>query len=80
MNELCYTKILEVVMTTKERVLSEIDKLTEDQLEELYKIVCHFLQEKPAKNSGFLATLSQIQIDGPEDFAANLDLYLSGEK
>jgi hypothetical protein len=42
--------------------------------------VCHFLQEKPAKNSGFLATLSQIQIDGPEDFAANLDLYLSGEK
>jgi hypothetical protein len=27
-----------------------------------------------------MTKLRQIQIDAPEDFAVNLDLYLSGEK
>ncbi|ACF43126.1 hypothetical protein Ppha_0837 [Pelodictyon phaeoclathratiforme BU-1] len=27
-----------------------------------------------------MTKLRQIQIDAPEDFAANLDIYLSGEK
>ena len=32
------------------------------------------------KRKGLLARLQEIQIDGPEDFAENFDLYASGEK
>jgi hypothetical protein len=69
-------------MTTKERILAEIEGLSEEQLEALYALVKQFLQaqrKRPAQ-PGFLEQLSRIQIDGPEDFAENIDLYLSGEK
>jgi hypothetical protein len=40
-----------------------------------------FIQSKrPAKPRSLMATLRGIQIDAPPDFAANLDLYVSGEK
>jgi hypothetical protein len=69
-------------MTTKEKILQELDNLNEEELEAFHELVRQFLQtrqEKPAQPS-LLERLSRIQIDGPEDFAQNIDLYLSGEK
>lgn len=68
-------------MTTKELINAEMDKLDEDGLNELYNFVQNLAQSKArAGKRGLLSKLQEIQIDAPEDFAANLDLYLSGEK
>jgi hypothetical protein len=50
-------------------------------LDALYALIKQFIQSKrPAKPRSLMATLRGIQIDAPPDFAANLDLYVSGEK
>lgn len=68
-------------MTTKELINAEIDKLGEEDLNELYNFVQTLAQSKTRIGKrGLLSKLQEIQIDAPEDFAANLDLYLSGEK
>lgn len=68
-------------MTTKELIHAEVERLNEDQLDEVYALIKQFVDEKQESNKpGLLQRLKRIQIDGPEDFAANLDLYLNGEK
>lgn len=68
-------------MTTKELIRAEIEQLDEDQLEEVYTLIKQFIDEKQeSKKPGLMQRLKSIQIDGPEDFAANLDLYMNGEK
>lgn len=69
-------------MTTKEKILQDLDNLNEDELEALHELVRQFLQTRQQKNvqPSLLERLSRIQIDGPEDFAENIDLYLTGEK
>ena len=68
-------------MTTKERIYSEIEKLGDEYLDEVYTIIRQLTQKKVhQKQPGLMSKLRQIQIDGPEDFATNLDLYISGEK
>lgn len=68
-------------MTTKELIYSEIEQIEEVWLKDLYQVITLFVQSKqPQKKPGLMTKLRQIQIDAPEDFAANLDLYLSGEK
>jgi hypothetical protein len=68
-------------MTTKELIQAEIERLSEEDLDELYAVIKHFTQSKRhAKPQSFMAKLKRIQIEAPEDFAANLDLYVSGEK
>jgi hypothetical protein len=68
-------------MTTKELIQAEIDNLSEEELEELYRFVKEFVQSKPQmRESSLMARLRAIRIDAPEDFAANFDLYASGEK
>jgi hypothetical protein len=68
-------------MTTKELIYNEIDQIEEVWLKDLYQIIALFVQSKqPQKKPGLMTKLRQIQIDAPEDFAANFDLYLSGEK
>lgn len=69
-------------MTTKEKIPRELDNLDEEELDALYKLVQRFLdaQRANAAAPSFLEQLSRIQIDGPEDFAENIDLYLTGEK
>ena len=68
-------------MTTKELLLQQIEQLDEEELDALFAWVMQFLEQRTS-NSGddFLLRLGDIQIDGPEDFAENFDLYLSGEK
>lgn len=70
-------------MTTREIIQLELDKLTEDDLSELLRVIRSLDQakDKPApREPGLLAKLKKVKIEGPKDFAANLDLYLSGEK
>jgi DNA polymerase/3'-5' exonuclease PolX len=68
-------------MTVKELIYTEIDKIGEESLDELYEIVQRFVQVKSNQHeTGALSKLKRIKIQAPEDFAANLDLYLSGEK
>ncbi len=68
-------------MTTKEEIQAEIDSLNEEYLDELYLLIKDFAQSKVhQKKPSFMSKLKQIKINAPEDFAANIDLYLSGEK
>ncbi len=67
-------------MTTRELIYAEIERVDDDQLDELYAVIKQFTQSKQAAKPSLVEKLRRIQIDAPEDFAANLDLYLSGEK
>ena len=71
-------------MTTKERVVAQLSHLDEDKMNRLLKIVEHMAQKESQPYSprkpGLLSQLKQIKIEAPEDFAANLDAYMSGEK
>lgn len=68
-------------MVTKELIKSEIEQVPEERLAELYEVVKLYGSPK-ARNNGtsLLSKLKEISIEGPEDFAANIDLYLTGEK
>jgi hypothetical protein len=68
-------------MSTKELIQAELETLSDKDLDELYALIKRFIQSKrPAKPRSLMDTLRGIQIDAPSDFAANLDLYVSGEK
>ncbi|MCP4933308.1 MAG: hypothetical protein GY927_03680 [bacterium] len=68
-------------MTTKERIKAEIDTLGDENLDELYKIIKHFMQTKSMRQkSSFMSRLKHIEIDAPADFSVNLDQYTSGQK
>ncbi|MEP6913113.1 MAG: hypothetical protein ABI923_10180 [bacterium] len=68
-------------MVTKEIIKSEIERVPEYRLEELYEVVKIYSRTETENNGDTLfAKLRKISIDGPEDFSENLDLYLSGEK
>jgi hypothetical protein len=69
-------------MTTKERIYAEIEQVGEDNLDELYGVIKSFVASKAAqpKPPGIMSKLKAVKIEAPEDFAANLDLYASGEK
>jgi hypothetical protein len=70
-----------MVMITREIIKTEIEKVPEGRLEELYEIVKIYSQPESEKNGNTLfKKLKNISIDGPADFSENLDLYLSGEK
>ncbi len=67
---------------TKEDIKQEIDKVSDKDLERLYKYVKHLAEIEPNKQSkeSFMAKMRKIKIDTPPDFSRNIDLYLSGEK
>jgi hypothetical protein len=68
-------------MTTRELIQAEIGKVPEERLDELYALVRDFVVSKAGSGGpGIMARLRKVRIEGPADFAANLDLYLSGEK
>jgi hypothetical protein len=69
-------------MTKKERIHAEIERLNEASLDEVYALIQRLTEAEAAtaRKPGVLSRLQRIKINAPEDFAANLDLYLSGEK
>jgi hypothetical protein len=70
-----------MVMVTKEIIKSEIERVPDERLEELYEVVKIYSRTETENNGSALFTkLKKISIDGPADFSENLDLYLSGEK
>lgn len=68
-------------MITKETIKSEIEKVPEERLDELFRVVRAFTIVRPESDGqSFLAKLKNIRIDAPADFSANLDQYSNGEK
>jgi hypothetical protein len=69
-------------MTLKELIYAEINKIEEDNLDELYEFVKQLANAKfTAKpKTGILNKLKRIKIQAPVDFATNIDQYMSGEK
>jgi hypothetical protein len=68
-------------MVTKEEIKSEIEKVPEERLAELYQIVQRFTQSRPSfSKPTLMSKLRRIHINAPSDFSENIDLYLSGEK
>jgi hypothetical protein len=62
-------------------IKAEIDKLDETELDELYRLILEFVDQRRKGSKGNLLTnLTKISIEGPPDFAANHDLYASGVK
>ncbi len=71
-------------MTTKERVQAELDTLGEEEMNQILRVIQRLNQKEapptPPQKPSLLSKLKQIKIEAPEDFAANLDAYASGEK
>ena len=69
-------------MTLKELIYAEINKVEEDNLDELYEFVKQFANAKSTAKpkTGILSKLKRIKIQAPVDFATNIDQYMSGEK
>jgi len=71
-------------MTTKERVEAQLSSLDENEMSQLLIIIEQMAQKgsQPAtpREPGLLSKLKQVKIEAPEDFAANLDAYMIGEK
>jgi hypothetical protein len=68
-------------MTTREMIEAELGRIPEERLGELYGLIRTFADTAaPASKPSLMSKLRAIQIEGPPDFAANLDQYLNGEK
>jgi Zn-dependent M16 (insulinase) family peptidase len=68
-------------MVNRELIKSEIEKIPEERLQELYQVVKGFSNTDTKKNGETLMSkLRKIKIDAPPDFSKNIDLYLNGEK
>jgi len=68
-------------MISKELIKSEIEKVPEERLEELYSVVRTYSEPIDNRDGrSFMSKLKEITIEGPEDFSENIDLYLTGEK
>ena len=68
-------------MTTKGLIHSEVDRVRDEYLGELYRLIKDFARSKERVHKpGLMSRLKSIKIEAPEDFAENLDLYVSGEK
>ena len=69
-------------MTLKALIYAEINKIEEDNLDELYEFVKQLAIAKSAAKpkTRILNKLKRIKIQAPVDFAANIDQYMSGEK
>lgn len=67
-------------MNIKELIYAEIGNIQEDKLQELYEIVKDFSQSQSTETTSLFGKLKSIKIQGPVDFATNIDSYLNGEK
>lgn len=60
----------------KELIQAEIDKIPEQELNEVYQLIKDFTDKKNSTKKGILSQLKQIKIQGPRDFSVNFDKYL----
>ncbi len=59
-------------MELKKLIELEIDKVSQDNLEELYNVILEFNKGKTKKKQGILSRLKKVKIQAPEDFAEQL--------
>ncbi len=66
-------------MTTKELIQTELERMSNEQLAELYAHIQQSLSPAPvAKQQALLESLLEIQVDGlPEDFSVNWEHYVA---
>jgi hypothetical protein len=62
-------------MTVKELIQAEIDKIPEEELNNLYQWIKEFTDKKNSTKKGILSQLKQIKIQGPTDLSMNFDKY-----
>ena len=62
-------------MTFKQLIQAEIDKIPEEELNELYQWIKEFTDKKNSTKKGILSQLKQIKIQGTTDFSVNFDKY-----
>jgi hypothetical protein len=62
-------------MTVKELIQAEIDKIPEEELNNLYQWIKEFTDKKNSTKKGILSQLKQIKIQGFTDFSVNFDKY-----
>lgn len=68
-------------MISREIIKAEIERVPEERLDDLYSVIKSYSeQQTPPNGRSFMSKISEVSIDGPEDFAENIDLYLNGEK
>ncbi len=69
-------------MITVEEIKKEIDKVPVEKLEGLYRHVRSLAEIRPQKQSrkSFIENMNKIRIEGPPDFATNIDDYVYGDK
>lgn len=65
---------MRLIITTCDLIQSEIDQLDEFSLQIIYTFIQQ-MSEKSQKipSTGLFSKLRQIKLDGPEDFAENVD-------
>ena len=68
-------------MISKELTKAEIERVPEEHLDDVYSVIKSYSRRR-SQNGGrsLMSKLKDITIDGPEDFAEHIDLYLTGEK
>jgi len=68
-------------MDTKQLIEDKIQNLDATQLSEVYQFVEQLAAPKNRPQpTSLMSRLRQVTINGPEDFSANIDDYLNGEK
>jgi len=68
--------IIIYLMTVREEIIQKVQELPESSLAEVHD----FVEKVGSKQLTLMERLRRIRIQGPPDFARNIDLYLSGEK
>ncbi len=68
-------------MISKELIKEEIERVPEERLDDLYSVIKSYSETRtPSNGRSLMSKLRDVTINGPEDFAENIDLYLTGEK
>lgn len=68
-------------MAMKEEIKSEIEKVPEERLPELYQVIKSFTRSKrKSSEPSLMSKLKRVRISAPRDFSENIDRYLTGEK
>jgi hypothetical protein len=69
-------------MITQEQLIEDIKSLHDIQsLEQVHQLVLQIKHQKQLKKPSLMSQLRSIEkINGPSDFAENIDAYLNGDK
>ena len=67
-------------MVTRELIHSEIDRLSAEELDELYKLIRQLSRAKrKSRKKGALSRIKRVRISAAKDLSVNHDLYVAGK-